>query len=344
MMPFGSTKALKYFLYPLLGAVIIALSLDQTFEHFVFPYRNTIDNSYKVERLLTKEAPDEIPIFGSSKGRSALIPDSLGKNVFNYSMEKCNFDVISFLLKTELAKDKTTPIIIEFNARSFVHKPSHTIDLATFVPNGEHKSVRDYLKENGRLDKYQMIPGVRYFGSYLRYLRSLSRKVTSKKIISRGGIFMDTYPGDELLNRFTTSRYEMIKRRNRLEEKEASGVPLTYMENQTLEMLQISLDFTFNKGKIEEFEALAKEHPNRDILIVYTPHHPSELKGIKNTEQLHALLNHWRKDIDNIHVFDYSAFPLENDCFKNSSHINLKGARLFCEVLNDELAPFLQPE
>jgi hypothetical protein len=259
-------------------------------------------------------------------------------------MEKCNFDVISFLLKTELAKDKTTPIIIEFNARSFVHKPSHTIDLATFVPNGEHKSVRDYLKENGRLDKYQMIPGVRYFGSYLRYLRSLSRKVTSKKIISRGGIFMDTYPGDELLNRFTTSRYEMIKRRNRLEEKEASGVPLTYMENQTLEMLQISLDFTFNKGKIEEFEALAKEHPNRDILIVYTPHHPSELKGIKNTEQLHALLNHWRKDIDNIHVFDYSAFPLENDCFKNSSHINLKGARLFCEVLNDELAPFLQPE
>ncbi|HKK39205.1 MAG TPA: hypothetical protein VJ949_07295, partial [Cryomorphaceae bacterium] len=126
MTPFGSKKGLRLFIIPLVIAVLVALAIDQVFQHFVLPLRTDISNSYKIERLLGETSPDEIPVFGSSKGRSSFIPDSLGENVFNYSMEKCNFDVIFFLLETELSKDKSGPIIIEFNTRSFLHRPEHT--------------------------------------------------------------------------------------------------------------------------------------------------------------------------------------------------------------------------
>ncbi len=329
------------FFYPLVIAAIIALTLDQVFEHFVFPLRTDISNSYKVERLLGETPKDEIPVFGSSKGRSSFIPDSLGENVFNYSMEKCNFDVIFFLLETELAKDKVGPIIIEFNTRSFVHRPDHTIDLATFMPIDKNERVVEYLGENDRLDNFQLLPGVRYYGSYIRYLQSLTRKYTSKKITNRGGIFIDNYPGDRLLKRFTDSRYKMITERERLEAKNESGVPLTYMEVQMLEQLQLGSDFEENKERIAKFEAMAREHPNRDFIMVFTPHHPSELAGVRNMNRVDSLFNYWNSEFENIHAFDYSRFELPDSCFKNSSHINLEGARKFCAVLNDDIEDLL---
>lgn len=337
MTPFGSKKGLKLFIFPLVVAVLIALTIDQLFQHFVLPLRTDISNSYKIERLIAETDSEEIPVFGSSKGRSSFIPDSLGENVFNYSMEKANFDVIFFLLETELAKDKDTPIIIEFNTRSFVHRPDHTIDLSTFMPIQDNQKVIDYLSENDRLDNFQLLPGVRYYGSYIRYLRSLTRKVTSNKITNRGGIFIDYYPGDELLKRFTDSRYKMIEKRIELEDKQASGIPLTYMEVQVLDQLQISSDFAENKDRIAKFEKMAEDHPNRDFIMVFTPHHPSELAGVRNLDKVDSLFNYWNTNISNIHAFDYSTFELPDSCFKNSSHINLEGARRFCDVLNDDI-------
>jgi len=337
MTPFGSTQGLKLVTLTLLLAAVVALTIDQIFQHFVLPQRTDISNSYKIERLLAETDAEEIPVFGSSKGRSSFIPDSLGDNVFNYSMEKANFDVIFFLLETELAKDKDGPIIIEFNTRSFVHRPDHTIDLSTFMPVEDNQTVIDYLDENDRLDDFQLIPGVRYYGSYIRYLRSLTRKVTSNKVTNRGGIFIDYYPGDELLKRFTDSRYKMIEKRAELEGKQASGIPLTYMEVQVLDQLQMNSDFAENKERIAKFETMAKEHPNRDFIMVFTPHHPSELAGVRNMEKVDSLFNYWNTNIPNIHAFDYSHFELPDSCFKNSSHINLEGARRFCAVLNDDI-------
>jgi len=240
-------------------------------------------------------------------------------------------------LETELAKDKDGPIIIEFNTRSFVHRPAHTIDLSTFMPIKDNQAVIDYLDENDRLDDFQLIPGVRYYGSYIRYLRSLTRKVTSEKITNRGGIFIDYYPGDRLLKRFTDSRYKMIEKREELEDKMASGIPLTYMEVQVLEQLQINSDFAVNKERIAKFEAMAKEHSNRDFIMVFTPHHPSELAGVRNFNKVDSLFTQWNTAIPNIHAFDYSRFELPDSCFKNSSHINLEGARRFCAALNDDI-------
>jgi len=205
------------------------------------------------------------------------------------------------------------------------------------MPVQNSEKVTEYLAENNRLDRFQLLPGVRYYGSYIGYLRSLTRKVTSKKITNRGGIFIDYYPGDELLQKFANSRYKLMEKREQLEERKASGVPLTYMEVQLLDHLQMNSDFANNTERIEKFENMAKDHPNRDFIMVFTPHHPSELVGVTNLEKVDSLFNHWNTDISNIHAFDYSTFPLPDSCFKNSSHINLEGARRFCAVLNDDI-------
>lgn len=343
MTPFGSKEGFFHFVVPFVAVILVALVFDQLFEHFVLPLRTDISNSYKVERLLYETHEDEIPVFGSSKGRSSFIPDSLHPDVFNYSMEKSNFDVISFLLETELKKNKVTPVIIEFNARSFVHRPAHTIDMSTFIPAHQSDEVVNYLSENDRLDEYQLIPGVRYYGSYVRFLRSLTRKATSSKITNRGGIFIDYYPGDELLTKFTDSRYKMIEKRKQLEDKKASGIPLTYMEVQILDQLEIGSDFDENKERIALFETMVKAHPQRDFIMVFTPHHPSELAGVRNLDRIDSLFNHWNQNISNLHALDYSRFELPDSCFKNSSHINLEGARRFSSVLGQDIADLLPP-
>jgi hypothetical protein len=159
--------------------------------------------------------------------------------------------------------------------------------------------------------------------------------------MNRGGIFIDYYPGDELLTRFTDSRYKMIEEREKLEAKKSSGVPLTYMEVQVLDNLRMKFDFDENQERIEKFENMVKENPNRDFIMVFTPHHPSELAGVRNLNRVDSLFARWNSDIPNLHAFDYSTMELPDSCFKNSSHINLEGARRFCDVLNDDIAHLL---
>ena len=111
----------------------VALGMDQVVQRW-FIFNDPASNPSKIRRLVESEDPGEIPVFGSSKGRSAFIPDSLAPTVYNYSMERGNFDIVEFLLETELAKPRKTPVLLEFNHRYFIHAPSYTIDMATFAP------------------------------------------------------------------------------------------------------------------------------------------------------------------------------------------------------------------
>lgn len=330
------------FLVPFGIAIIFALALDQVFQRYVLTQETELSNTHKVKMLMEEYHPNEIPVFGASKARSSFIPDTLGKNVYNYAMEKCNFDVIFFLLKLELEKEKDAPIIIEFNHQSFIHRPQHTIDLSTFVPLAYDERVVDYLRENGRLDKYQLIPGIRYFGSYMNYLRDLNRTGTEKKIISRGGFFLDNYPGDELLTTFMNKRYAMVARRDTLEKKQKSRHTMTLTDKLELEQLQLALNFNEDKDRIHKFEAMVHEHPNRDFIIVYTPQHHSEIVGIENYDKIDSLFLHWNEDIPNLYAFNYSKMPLSDSCFKNSSHINLRGARIFSSQLKKDIGFLLE--
>lgn len=344
MYPFHNRKNFLTFLAPFAVAIVIALAIDQFFQHVILPKETELSNSQKVKRLMEENHPDEIPVFGSSKGRSAFIPDTLGENVFNYSMPKCNFDIIEFLLEIELAKDKDSPIIIEFNNRFFKSMPSHTIDLYTFMPLTYDERVVEFLRRNDRLDNYQLIPGIRYFGSYIQYLRALNRTETDRKQMSRGGFFLDHYPGDELFGTFVNKRYAMIERRDELEAKARSHRTMTLTDKMELEQLDIALNFAEDTARIGKFESMVRAHPHRDVFMIYSPQHHSEVVGIQNFDKIDSLFNHWNTNFPNLHAYDYSRLALSDSCFKNSSHINMRGARIFSAQLKKDIGHLLQTD
>ena len=218
-----------------------------------------------------------------------------------------------------------------------MHIPEHTIDISTFTPVIQDERVIAFLEENERLDKYQTWPGVRYYGSYIDNLRNFLRKKNTDKLINRGGIFMDKFPGEEVFQTLIGLRLNKMSRREQLEKMMADGEILTHKEKRELEYLSYFLDFANETDRIEKFNKLVRANPNREFIIVFTPHHWSELKGIRNYDEIEDLFKTWNEDFDNITALNYSDFPMPNDHYKNSSHVNIHGARKFCTALIEDV-------
>ena len=301
--------------------------------------KSELSNEGKLNRLLTDNAPDEIPVFGSSKARSAFIPDTLGKNVFNYGMEKCGFDVINFLLSIELEKEKTSPIYIEFNHRSFISDPSHTVNASTYVPNLEHERVAHFLEQNESLEFRYRIPGLRYFGSYFYYLRYfIKEKSGSNKIVSRGGNFSKFELSERVFSTLVENRLKLIQQREELEYAlQHKEEVISSAGRKKLETLHSYLQFTYSKTLVRNFKELAAGHPNREIYLIQTPRHWSETRGVGNIEEMEAFYKQLDSELNNVHVIDLSSLPIADSGFKNTSHLNLTGAQLFSAALRKEL-------
>jgi len=318
--------------------VVSALSLDFVWSKWVL-MKSELSNERKLDRLLNHHDPNEIPVFGSSKARSAFIPDSLGNDFYNYGMEKCGFDVINFLLEVELSKDKESPIFIEYNHRSFIKAPEHTINMATYLPHLANKKVMDFLQKNDRMEFRYRIPGLRYYGSYFYYFRYYMKQSTgSRKIVSKGGNFADVTLSKEVFGTLVSNRMQMM---NRLDELQLAindhTQAVSASQRRELEYLKNFLWFTYDPDLVEAFEELVKSHPERRVYLVYTPQHWSELKGIANLNEMQAFFKSMEQGIENLEVIDLSNMELPDNGFKNTSHLNLLGARRFSSSLRDRL-------
>jgi hypothetical protein len=317
---------------------LIALSMDQVFDRFIV-MKEEISNESKLHRLIHNTSTNEIPVFGSSKARSAFIPDSLGADVYNYGMEKCGFDVINFLLSIELSKAKTSPIIIEYNHRSFISSPSHTINMATYVPNLDEERVQLFLKKNDRLETRFLIPGLRYFGLYFQYLRYYFKRNTgSQKIVSRGGNFSNLMLSDEVFQTLVDNRMDMIDTRMKLEhnsthvEEEISAGGRHELRN-----LSQYLDFSADSTLVSDFTTMVSDHPERLFVLVYTPQHWSELTGISNLVEMQEFYKTLDGTYDNVKVIDLSQLKIPDSGFKNTAHLNIEGAKIFSAELSKNL-------
>ncbi len=317
---------------------IIALTLDVFFSQFVI-MQSELSNEAKVNRLITNNDPDEVPVFGSSKARSAFIPDSLGQHVYNYGMEKCGFDVVNFLLETELSKPKTSPIIVEYNHRSFISAPNHTINASTYVPNLQHDEVTTFMEQHDRLETRYSIPGLRYFGSYFYYLRYYFKsQAGTRKTVSKGGVFSEFALSEAQFSTLVDNRLEMIEKRAALTEaKNDVKKAISSGGRMELKSLNQYLSFSFDSTLVEEFKSLVKNHPERTVILVYTPQHWSETEGIDNLPEMQAFYQSLQNELPNLVVLDLSTLELPDSSFKNSSHLNAAGARTFSSALNKVL-------
>lgn len=326
--------------------LVLFLSMAMLFDLVLereFIFRDPNANTSKIRRLSTSNDPEEIPVFGSSKGRSGFIPDTLGATVFNYAMEKCNYDVIELLLDMELAKPRTSTVVIEFNHRFFVPSPEHTINTSTFIPNLDQPLVRDYLKRKGRWNFRFDLPGFRYFGSALEYVRSGFRESTGqRKIFSRGGLFMAAVPPSQVFSSQVNARRFEVEQHEDLEHR-ISHVEeaISIDERHKLRYLRLTHLFTEPEDRVRLFEAQLASRPDRNILIVVTPYHPSELAGVWNYDRMVAKFREWEARFPHVHVYNYAEMALPDDHFKNTSHLNLAGARAFSSALHKDAGRFL---
>lgn len=314
---------------------VIALAIDLFFVEFVI-MKSELSNEAKVNRLITSNDLQEVPVFGSSKARSAFIPDSLGRHVYNYGMEKCGFDIVNFLLEIELQKPKSSPVIIEYNHRSFISAPEHTINVSTYVPNLNHEEVYAFMERNDRLETRYFIPGLRYFGSYFYYFRYYFKSTAgNQKKVSRGGNFAEFTLEEAQFSTLVANRLEMIEKRNTLERaKNDVKKAISAGGRSELKSLRQYLEFSYDSTLVASFESLVKAHPEREIILVYTPQHWSETQGIQNLDEMQDFYQRLEAELPHLKVVDLSRLPLPDTAFKNTSHLNASGARVFSAALN----------
>ena len=296
-------RFLNRVLLPFIAIVGGAGLLFNYFFEQQFVIKNQGCGAYKVNRILNETDPHEIPIFGSSRAEGCFLPDSLGKNFFNYGLAGTKYDVTLFFLEQECKKKKNTPwILLNFDLDGLLHGLG---DIANYIPNSDRGPVRDLL--GNEYKPYFSIPFLKYYGRYETYLRSyLNKRIELTKVINKGAAI----------------------EKNELPKKEFD---LLVSQRKYLET-SFACD-TLLKKKL--FQIIAA-NGNRSFVFVISPYHSSFFEKFMNPADAAKFIDSLRT-YKNVTVFDFSKMPLADSMFLNTSHINFKGAKVFNKSLRDSL-------
>lgn len=258
-------------------------------------FKNEIGGAYKINRILNETNIDEIPIFGSSRANGNFVPSIIDANCFNYGINGAGPNIWLFFLEQELKKEKTTPIIINFDLSGLVYADG---DIGNYISNWNKTNT--ILKSKGEL--YYNIPFVKYFGQFETNIKYyLNSKITLTKVIDHGGSFEK--------NVLTSQKFqELIDKR-----------------------INTESSFQLNKKLLDKFNRLIKS-TNRKILFVVSPYHDSYFKNFTNMQSANHFLKELDKK-NNIYVLDFRNYIEKDEMYLNTTHLNYKGAFKFTEKL-----------
>lgn len=329
-------EILKTFFLTFVVAALVGLAIDGILSLTVIPNLAESSNVGKLYRLLNEDDQVEIPVFGSSITRRNYYPDSLEQVVYNYGMPGALYTSIEPLLKIELSKDKTTPIIVDFDHHTFYYDETNRIQLSNYIPFMSNPHVLEMLKRTDNYDWHYEVPGMRYFGSNLDYVRDLLKPIfEGEEIVNRGGVYFPNRP--KVYQQFRKKRISMIEKLEALRRKEVEEENLFSPANESeLKFLDMMLNFHPNEELITRFEELV-DASSRQFILVYPPQNPIKLKGLDNYEEVTELLERLASNHQNVSVIDMSELPFEESLYKDSGHMNIDGARKF----SSNLRPYL---
>ena len=263
-------------------------------------FKTEISGAAKVNRIIKETHNNEIPILGSSRANGSFIPSVLGENFYNYGIDGTSSNVWLVLLKQELKKKKSNPVILNFDLEGFQNSIG-AID--NYIPNGENREIKLLTKKNN-VDLPQGL--FKYYGSIQNYLKFYinERYMVSKKI-DNGGAFE--------INNITKSKFRKLvsKRENT---KNSFSV----------------FDSLFSKyvNTIKSTE--------REIVIVIAPYHSSYFTSFTNYP---VALDYIKMldEIVNCTVINHGKLAINDEFFANTTHLNYKGALKFSEILKVDL-------
>lgn len=331
-----SVRILKPFFVTFLVAAMVGLAIDGVFTWYILPELLPSTNVKKIDRLINETHEEEIPIFGSSIARRNYFPDSLGTDYYNYGMAGALFTSIEPLIKIELDKNKRTPILIDYDHHTFFYDHSSRIQVSNYVPFLSNKHIKNLLVETDRYSWHYEVPGMRYYGSYLDYIRDFMKPAFEREeITNRGGVYFPYKP--KVYEQFRNKRLQMIEKLHQYKtRKRIESDVFTLREEREMEFLDMMLNFHPDNDLLERFEKLVT-NTDRLFLLVYPPQNIIKLQGLENYEDVIAQLRYLADEHTNIAVINMSGIDFDESLFKDSGHMNIDGARKFSSLLRPYL-------
>ena len=335
-----SKKIAFLLLKTLVTLVLVTLLLDLFFTKIVLRSLDESSNYKKIARLIKAEDQREIPIFGSSIAKKNYYPDSIGFRTYNYGLAGSLYHTIEPLLKIELDKDKSTPIIIDFEQHTFFYNENVPVQISNYIPFIENDHVRSFLLEYDYYKTHYDIIGMRYYSSYTDYVRDyLKPALERNQPINKGGVFFKR--NDQVFEQLLQKRLNMIKARDQLLLKqEQNPYALQRSERWKIRKLDAHLGFDPNEKQVQSFTNLIQSNPHRTFILVYSPQHWAKLKGLPNYPEVKVLLDSLSKNV-NVEVIDMSQEQLLDSYYHDCGHLNVEGAKYFSRQLKTRLEDIL---
>ena len=288
-----------FFLKTLIVILIIGFTFSLIFEKLIINDSPAIGAS-KINRILTLQKTKEIPIFGSSRAECSFIPSIIGPNFYNYGISGTQANIHLFLLEQELKKNKTSPVILNFDLAGLVFSDG---DIINYIPNWKY--TKNIIENKGEF--YYNIPFVKYFGQYEKYFASYIQEKKNLTITTDNGAVLQK-------NKQTKEKFESLVIRRRGEREESK----------------------INDQLAKKFDSLI-HFTKRQIILVVSPYHNSCFNKNANYDKSYDYLNELEKN-KNITVLDLKDFVKDDDLFMNTTHLNYEGAIIFSKKIKELLA------
>jgi hypothetical protein len=249
--------------------------------------------------------PNEIPVFGTSR----IHPLDLGTNTFNYAQDGASFALTDAFLQIELAKQKTTPIVVELQFSD----TGALGEEAILIPFASDPRIRSVLGQFHKMSWRYFVPGLRYFGYYDWMLKDFFNERPSFARVTRGSIEYLRIPP------FNQAQFDQVVRQ-RLQ-----------MQNGFL------MDDSLTNRLIEEI----KTHPQRLFILVTPPFHRSCFHNFQNEDHLKSV-EASLEAMRNVELIDWSQLPYPDSAFVDSIHLRPAETRDLSQKLRLKISQILQ--
>jgi hypothetical protein len=264
-------------------------------------------DSSRIQHLY-EDHSDAIPIFGTSKALGHYCPADMGLNAFNYGMDGASFEVTDTLLQIELAKTRTTPVMVELQ----LSDTESLGDQAKYVPFVSDPRIRALLEQFHALHWWYHIPAIRYFGFYEFYVKNYLLLKFHVVKVSQGFHELTRIPPFD-----PVALQEFVRKHASM----ASGYFQTE-ERQNRLITHI------------------REHPARLFILTIAPYHPCHFIDFKNPDKL-AAFKAALSACPNVVILDHSRQAYPEDYWLDTLHLRRPAAAIYSQTVGAEIRQIL---
>ncbi len=247
---------------------------------------------------------DDIPIFGTSKAHGNYSPADLGLHAYNYGLNGASYEVTDVLLQIELAKPRTTPVILELQ---YVDTGSLGYQ-GKFIPFVYDSRFRQLLGRFHATSWRYYIPGIRYFGFYDSLLQDYLNERMHVQKVSHGFSELVHLPP------FDQARIDTLAR----------------------DRLKMKSGYFPDEDQHRRLIAHITEHPQRLFFLVISPYHSSYFAHFENEDKLTEFKDKLAA-LPNVVLFDWGRLYSSDKYFLDTQHLRREAAADFSRQLGDKI-------